>query len=183
MATQICSAFWIKFSYVWATGLYYTGPWCTCISKKKFRSGGMAASGCTHFVRAVTVTPVADYFAPGTNTKRRVTYLPPIAVLPFLLTLSVFNCKQTLWYCGQLWPYVRMDWLGTSTKCKSVRKPHTNLPDTPVAFTSASKYCQMLPGPPGALQSALRLCKSILRCSWKHLQVWRYIQDATRFDN
>jgi len=29
---------------------------------------------------------------------------------------------------------------------------------------------------------SLRLCKSILRCSWKHLQLWRCIQDATRFD-
>jgi len=28
----------------------------------------------------------------------------------------------------------------------------------------------------------LRLCKSILRCSWKHLQLWRCIQDAMRFD-
>jgi len=32
----------------------------------------------------------------------------------------------------------------------------------------------------GALQCALRLCKSILRCSSKHLQLWRCIQDATR---
>jgi len=68
----------------------------------------------------------------------------------------------------------------TSAKCKSVRKPHANLPDTPVALTSASKYFQVLPGPPGALQCALRLCKSILRCSWKHLQLWRCVQDATR---
>jgi len=47
----------------------------------------------------------------------------------------------------------------TSAKCKSVRKPPANLPDIPVALTSASKYFQMLPGPPGALQRALRLCK------------------------
>jgi len=40
----------------------------------------------------------------------------------------------------------------------------------------------MLPAPPGALQSALRLCKSILTCSWKHLHWWRFIQDATTFD-
>jgi len=26
-----------------------------------------------------------------------------------------------------------------------------------------------------------RLCKSILRCSWKHLQLWICIQDTTRF--
>ena len=64
-------------------------------------------------------------------------------------------------------------------KCKSVRKSYAILPDTPVALTSASKCFQMLPAPPGALQSALRLCKSILRCSWKHLQLWRCIQDAT----
>jgi len=51
----------------------------------------------------------------------------------------------------------------SSAKCKSVRKLHGNLPATPVALTSASKYLQMLPGPPGALQSAPRQCKSILR--------------------
>jgi len=39
-------------------------------------------------------------------------------------------------------------------------------------------YFQTLPDPPGAKQSALRLCKSILRCSWKYLQLWRCIQDA-----
>ena len=35
----------------------------------------------------------------------------------------------------------------TSAKCKSVRKPQANLPDTPVDLTSAPKYFQMLPGP------------------------------------
>jgi len=69
-----------------------------------------------------------------------------------------------------------------SAKCRSVRKPHPSLPDTPVDLTSASKYFQMLPGPPGAKQSALRLCKSILRCSWRQLQLWRCIQDATSFE-
>jgi len=49
----------------------------------------------------------------------------------------------------------------------------------PVANTT-SKYFQILPAPPGALQSALRLCKSILTCSWKHLEWWRCIQDAMR---
>jgi hypothetical protein len=58
----------------------------------------------------------------------------------------------------------------SSAKCNSVRKPYANLPDTPVALASASKYFQMLPAPPGALQSALRLCKSSLTCSSKHLQ-------------
>jgi len=73
--------------------------------------------------------------------------------------------------------------LATSGKCKSVWKPHAHLLDTQLAPTSAStKYFQMLPGPPGALQSTFRLCKSILRSSWKHLKLWRYIQDATRLD-
>jgi len=71
----------------------------------------------------------------------------------------------------------------TSAKCKSVRKPQPSLPETPVAITSASKYFQILPGPPEALQSALRLCKSILRGSWKHLQLWMCIQEATRSDS
>jgi len=52
----------------------------------------------------------------------------------------------------------------TSAKCKSVWKPHPNLPDTRGGLASASMFFQMLPGPPGAEQSALRLCKSILRC-------------------
>jgi len=56
--------------------------------------------------------------------------------------------------------------IGTpSAKCNSVRKPHTILPDTLGYLTSAFKYFQMLPDPPGAKQSALRLCNSILRCS------------------
>jgi hypothetical protein len=40
----------------------------------------------------------------------------------------------------------------------------------------------MLPRPPGAMQSALRLWKSILQCGWKHPQLWRCIQDALRLD-
>jgi len=40
----------------------------------------------------------------------------------------------------------------------------------------------MLQDPPGAKQSALRLCKSILRHSWKHRDWWRWIQDATGSD-
>ena len=63
-----------------------------------------------------------------------------------------------------------------------VQKPHTNLPDTLVDFTSAPKCFQMFPDPHGANQSALKLCKRILKCSWKHLQLWRCVQDAIRFD-
>jgi hypothetical protein len=40
----------------------------------------------------------------------------------------------------------------TSAKCKSVQKPHTNLPDSLVALTSASNYFQMLAG-------QLEICK------------------------
>jgi hypothetical protein len=72
------------------------------------------------------------------------------------------------------------DDIPTSAKCKLVRKPHANLRDTSVFINSALKYIQMLQGPPGALQCAFRLCKSIIRCSWKHLLLWWCIQDATR---
>ena len=71
------------------------------ISKNHFRPGGMVPSEWTRYIRAVRGTPVADYSVPGTNTTCRVAYRPPIAVSPFLLTLSVFYCKRTLWCCGQ----------------------------------------------------------------------------------
>jgi len=35
----------------------------------------------------------------------------------------------------------------SSANCNSVRKPYTNLPDTPVALASASKYFERLPAP------------------------------------
>jgi len=55
--------------------------------------------------------------------------------------------------------------MAASAKCKSVWKPQANLPGTPADLTSASKEFQMLSGPPEAKQSALRLCKRILRGS------------------
>jgi len=142
----------------------------------------MAASEWTRSVRAVSDTPLGDYSMPGDNTTCHVGNLLPIAVLPFFLALSVSYIKRTLRRSAKLWQYIEMGSLGTSAKWKSVWKPYANLTDTPVAYTSACKYFQMLPGPPGALQSALRLCKSILRCSWKHLQLWSCIQETTRFD-
>jgi len=75
--------------------------------QKTFPSG---QNGC---VRAVRDTPVVDYSAPGVNTTCRAAYRPPIAVSPFLHVLSVSYFKQTIWRCGQLWPYVGMGWLGT----------------------------------------------------------------------
>jgi len=77
-------------------------PWSMCISRKHFRLRGVAPSEWTRSVRAVGDTPVADHSAPGLNTTRRVAYLPPIAVSPFLLALSVSYFQRTLWRCGQL---------------------------------------------------------------------------------
>jgi len=67
------------------------------ISKEHFRPGGMAPSEWTRSVRAVRDTPVEDDSAPGVNTTGRVAYCPPIAVSPFLLTLSVYT-KYTLFF-------------------------------------------------------------------------------------
>ena len=67
------------------------------ISKKYFHPGGIALSEWMRSVRAVRDTPVADYSAPSLNTTRRVAYRPPIAVLLFLLALSVSDSKRTLW--------------------------------------------------------------------------------------
>ena len=56
----------------------------------------MAQSEWTCSVRAIRDTTVADYSAPGVNTTRRVAYRPLIAVMPFLLALSVYT-KCTLY--------------------------------------------------------------------------------------
>jgi len=74
----------------------------------------MAGSEWMCSVRAIRDTPVADYSAPSVNTTSRAAYRPPIAVSPYLLALSVSYFKQTLWRCGQLWPYVGMGSLGTN---------------------------------------------------------------------
>ena len=70
----------------------------THISKQYFRPGGIALSEWTRSIRAVTDTPVVDYAARGVNTSCRVAYRPPIAVSQFLLGLSVFYFKLTLWW-------------------------------------------------------------------------------------
>jgi len=77
-------------------------------SKIKFRSGGSAPLEWTRFTRAVRDPPVADYSAPRVKTTRHLAYHTPIAVSPFRLVLSVSYFKQSLWGCGQLWPYVAM---------------------------------------------------------------------------
>jgi hypothetical protein len=86
----------------WTYTCLYCLLLCRYISKKQIRLGGLAASEWTRSVRAIRDTPVEDYSAPGVNTTRRVAYCPPIAVSPFLLALSVFYLKQTIWRCGQL---------------------------------------------------------------------------------
>ena len=73
----------------------------------------MAMSEWTRSVRVIRDTLVVDYSVPGVNTTHRVAYRPPIALSPFLLALSVFYCKPTLWRCGQLWRYIGMGSLGT----------------------------------------------------------------------
>ena len=89
------------------------------IGERHYRLEGMAASEWTCSGRAVIDNPVADYFAPGTNTTRSVAYRPPITVWPLLPTMSVSHCKRSLCRCGPLWPYIGMGSLGTSAKCKS----------------------------------------------------------------
>jgi len=72
------------------------------VSKKIFRSGGMALSERTRSIRAVRDTLVADYSPPGVNTTHRVVYRPPIAVSLSLRVVSVAYFKRSLSRCGQL---------------------------------------------------------------------------------
>jgi len=84
------------------------------IRKNKFGPCGMAPSEWTYSVRAVSDTPEADYSAPGSNSTLHVPCRLLIAVSPFLLLQSVFNYEQSLWSCGQRWPYIGM---GLLCKC------------------------------------------------------------------
>jgi len=82
------------------------------ISWKKFYLRGMDLSEWTESVRADRDIQMAAYSVPGVRAMRWVDYCPPIAVSPFLLALSVFYYKQTLWRGGQLRTYVGMGSLG-----------------------------------------------------------------------
>jgi len=77
----------------------------------------------------------------------------------------------------QVW---RCTWRPSTAKCKSVLKLHTILPDTPVDHTGASMYFQILPGPPGAKHSALRLYKSNLRYSFWDSQILQLLNSLHR---
>jgi hypothetical protein len=73
----------------------------------------MTLSELTRSVSAIRDILVAAYSAPGINTMWRVAYRLPIAVSPFLLTLSVSSSEEHSGVEGQLWPYVGMGSLGT----------------------------------------------------------------------
>jgi len=104
-------------------------------------------------VRALRDTQLADYSAPGVDTTRRVAYRPPIAVSPFLLALSVSYFKQTVWRCGQLWPYVGMGSLGTrmhrdSNEMGDAAKISPRVPSTLSSKSVGRRWEDMiLPGP------------------------------------
>jgi len=83
------------------------------ISKKRFRSAGVAQSEWTRSVRAVRDIPVADYCTPRVNATRHVVYRAPIAFSLSLRVLSVSYFKRSLWRCGQLWQFIGMGSLGT----------------------------------------------------------------------
>jgi len=68
-----------------------------------------------------------------------------------------------------------------SAQCKSVWKPHANLPDNPVNHTSAANHFQICWGPPGAKQSALRLYHSILRCFFPDNQILELLRPQRRY--
>jgi len=99
-----------------------------------------------------------------------------IVSLSFYLSISLWSQRASAKNIS-----VRAEWLRQSGRApsKPSETPRSRITPRPVSI------------PPVALHIALRsqfhrfflrLCKSILRCSWKHLQLWRCIQDATRFD-
>lgn len=79
----------------WKTTLLITDAisWSSFINKKYLGSGVMTLSELTHSVRAIGDTQLADYSAPGVNTKHRIAHCPPIAVSLYLLALSVSYFK------------------------------------------------------------------------------------------
>jgi len=112
----------------------------------------MAPSEWTRSVRAVRDTPVADYAVPGVKITRHVAYCPLIAVSPFLLALLVSYFKQTVWSCGQLWPYVGMGSLGTRLHrdCNAMGDAAKISPHVPSTLRSRSVWTRwkrmILPG-------------------------------------
>jgi len=87
------SRYWLEQTATKRVSREVSHLWILTISKKIFRSGGMALSEWTRSVRAVRDTLVADYSVPGVNTTRRVVYRPPIAVSLSLRVPSVSYFK------------------------------------------------------------------------------------------
>jgi len=73
----------------------------------------MPVSECTRSIRAVSDTPVTNYYVPGFNSIRRVPFHPLMPVSSFHLILWVYYFEWSLLRCGHLWPYVTMDSVGT----------------------------------------------------------------------
>jgi len=89
----------------------------------------------------------------------------------FEVSLEVVNLRAVYQETGEIADE-------TTAQCQSIQRSHASHLDSPVVLTLAPEFLQALPGPPAAIQSALRLYKSILRCSWKHVQLWRGIRDT-----
>ena len=80
---------------------------------------------------------------------------------------------------GESW---NLSCISALAKCKSVRKPHTNLPDTPADLTGALKWFQMFPGPPWTKQSVLshaRAFSGALESTGSYGGAFRMLQDLT----
>ena len=116
------------------------------ISKKRLHLGGLAQSEWTRFVRAIRDTPVADDSAPGINRTRRTAYRPPITLSPFLLVLSVSYSEQSLWRCGQLWPYVGLGLLGVHLHqdCNAMGHTAKISPCVPSACAQSAILCLLI---------------------------------------
>jgi hypothetical protein len=102
-----------------------------------------------------------------------------MVIIQNLWGLNAFGCKWL--YLGMVyWLSKMMVWKFNKTSAiwDSVWKPHTILQDTSGNLIRTLKYLQTPPDYPGAKQSTLTLCESFFRCFWKHLQLWRSIQDA-----
>jgi hypothetical protein len=99
--------------------------------------------------------------------------------IPTLLEPDLLFLMNSIWMLNERVQVLLWLCLSIPATCISVRKPYRNRPDTLVALTTASEYFPMLPAPPGAVESTLRLWKCILTYSSKLLKWWRCIQSAT----
>jgi len=129
-----------KFKWYWHPIVHFNSLYqcMQCISKNRCGPGRMAASERMHSIRAVRDTQAGNYSAPDVDTTRRVAFGPPIAISPFVLPLSVSYFKQTIWRCGQLWPYVGLGSLVTRfhRDCKAMHDTAKISPCVPFTLSS-----------------------------------------------